>query len=147
MPRKIIIPPADAKMCDLPGGWVMYRHHSPTAKNSPLWPVIKIIQVQAATTGRHRRGRVRAVWLYWGIDECRFRFSAHQRRLLAEQPTVYDAAVRACTRLLRAEHVEAELGREQLEAERRRLAVSRARHQEEDRRRDEARRRALDDLM
>jgi hypothetical protein len=151
MPRRIIIPPADCKLLEIEGGWAVYRH-PPTAADSPLWVCLKTIHVPAVTR-RHRRGTNRVFWLYWGIDEGRFRRSKHSRAFEAQQPAVFEATVRRLAELLTPGDVLRQLGEGGLEAERRRLANSRAVHQEHDRRRaaEAAARGAapktLDDLM
>jgi hypothetical protein len=108
---------------------------------------LKVVNL-AALGKRHRRGTVRAFWLYWGIDDRRFRRSEHSRRFEREQPTVYSKLVAELQ--LRLLPGEAELrlgGPSQLAAERARLAVMRERHVEEDRRRAAEDDAALDALI
>jgi hypothetical protein len=111
--------------------------HPPTAADSPLWVCLKIINLGAVGPGGkgHRRGVLRSCWLYWGIDERRFRRSAHQRWLVEQQPAVYADLVAELGRVLVPGDIELELGPTQLAAERARLTVLRMRHREEDRRR------------
>lgn len=125
----------------------MFRH-PPTAADSPLWVCLKIVNVPALGK-RHRRGQLRAYWLYWGVDDFRFRRSRHQRRFEQDHPTVYAATVRLLGEMFRPELL---LSPGELVAERRRLAHSRTVHHDHDRRRLEAVIRAaapacVDDLM
>lgn len=147
VPKKLTVPPDANKITEILG-WGVYRH-PPTAADSPLWVCLKVINL-GAVGGRHRRGRLRAFWLYWGVDERRFRRSQHQRRFEQEQPAVYAATVARLPGLLTPGDVLLQLGGDAnaLAAERARLAHSRAVHEEHDRRRAEAAaERALDDLI
>lgn len=150
MPKKLVRPPDENKICGLPGGWSIYRH-PPSAADSPLWVCVKII---APPTQRRRMGQLRAFWLYWGVDARRFRRARHLFRLEQEQPAVAAAATCALRLLLSPRSVEAQLGPTRMALERERLSVSTAKRQQFDRARleaaheealaeDEARRRRL----
>lgn len=132
MPRKIIVPPAVNKLFEV-DGWAVFRH-PPTAADSPLWVCLKVINL-AALGRRHRRGQFRTFWLYWGVDERRFRSSRHRWAFEQQQPAVYAATVAHLAETLTPAAAERQLGQHGLAAERARLAHSRAVHDEHDRRR------------
>ena len=125
--RKLIVPtrPPLFKV----SGWALYRHPS-TEADSPLWITLKLVHVARAHMPRSRRGGHRAFWLYWGVDAQRFRRSKYSCWLAEEQPAVAKAVAAWLAAHANPAWAEAQLGAEQLAAERARLAVSSAKHAE-----------------
>ena len=133
MPKKLTVP-HENKIAELGNGWNLYRHvPGPNRVNSPLWVPVRVINPGR----RRRRGRLRGFWLYWGVDEGRFRRSQHQRRLADEQPAAYAAAVKACSTLLAPAVVEDHYTPTFMAEERARLARSKALHAQHNRTRME----------